>query len=104
MAVLIDHDDVGVVVHRDNGDRTVVLDDLAPGDVTAWHPHIVGAQRENLPLVEGLGAAGREVVFSHGLRIFPWSRPAELAPCHPNARRRWPGAQESPRATARRPC
>ena len=55
MAVLVDHDDVVVVVQRQDGDRAVVLDDFAARDVAVRHPDLVGAQRENVSDVEGFG-------------------------------------------------
>ena len=43
VAILIDHDDVAVVVHRQNGDGTVVLDDFSTGGIAAGHAHLIGA-------------------------------------------------------------
>src|SRR5690242_890752 len=71
MPVLIDQRHVGIVVEGDNGHRTVVLDHLAPGAAPAGHPHLVGAQCENLSDVDGFAGQGVEIVFAHGRQIFP---------------------------------
>ena len=41
VAILVDHRDAAVVVHRDDGHRAVVLDDLARHDLPAGHPDMV---------------------------------------------------------------
>jgi hypothetical protein len=55
MAVLIDQDDVGVVIHREHGNRTEVLDHLSACGVAAGHAHLIGTQRENISDVKGFG-------------------------------------------------
>jgi len=42
-AVLVDHRNVVVVVHRHNGHRTVVLDDFTFRDIATRHPYLVPA-------------------------------------------------------------
>jgi hypothetical protein len=63
--VLVDHRDVVVVVHRRDGDRAVVLDDLSGGDVATRHPNLVPAQRENVSAVQGFRRYRLEYVLSH---------------------------------------
>ena len=53
VAVLVDQHDVVVVVQREDGDRAVVLDHFAAGDVAVWHADLVGAECENVSDIEG---------------------------------------------------
>jgi len=55
VAVLIDHSDVVVIVHRDDGYRAVVLDHFSCRDVAARHSHPVTTQRENVSTVQRFG-------------------------------------------------
>jgi hypothetical protein len=66
VAVLVDHRDSAVVVHRDDHDRAKVLDDFSGHDLAAGHPDPVSAQRENLSDMQALGRGRLKDVLTHG--------------------------------------
>ena len=64
--VLPQQDDVSVVVQRQDGDRTRVVDDLADAVAAARHRDGVPAQRDDPALVDRLALQHPELVGRHG--------------------------------------
>ncbi len=68
MAVLINHRDVAVVVHRHNGYGTEVLDDLASQYLTR-HPPGPGVMRKWLPYARFPTISSQEIMLSHETQV-----------------------------------
>jgi len=66
VAVLLEQDDALLLIERDDADRARVVDDLADLGAATGHRHLVPAEGEDRPLVDGLAALDLVVVRHRG--------------------------------------